>query len=111
MGNTNSCTLSEDDLTTFSSSTVFSVDEVKSLWVHFKGIAGSDVDHISRTQFQEVMLFRDTAILDRIFRVFDTDEDQKISFSEYLSCISIISMKASETEKLKLSFGKITAAA
>ena len=104
MGNTSSCTLSADELQNLSSTSHFSGEEVKSLWIHFKGIAGQDNEHISREQFQAVLMFKDTAMLDRIFRVFDEDEDQRISFPEYLKCVSVISSKASEAEKLKLSF-------
>ena len=47
------------------------------------------------------MLFKDSALLDRIFRVFDADDDNEIIFSEYLSCMSSISSKATKEEKLK----------
>ena len=104
MGNTSSCTLSAEELSGFVESTVFTENEIKSLWVHFQGIAGDDSNYISRDKFQAVMLFRDTAILDRIFRVFDEDEDQRISFPEYVKCVNIISNKATEAQKLKFSF-------
>ena len=107
MGNAKSCTLAEDAITGFEADTVFSSDEIMALWSHFIGISGGNAGaaaSISRGQFGALMLFRDSAILDRIFRVFDADEDGKISFSEYLSCLSVISSKASQAEKLKLSF-------
>lgn len=104
MGNTALCTLSPAELVSYEKETIFSVDEIKALWMHFKGISGDGSDVITRAQFQELMLFRDTIMLDRIFRVFDANEDQKISFSEYLQCLSVISNKASEAAKLKLSF-------
>ena len=47
------------------------------------------------------MLFRDSALVDRIFRVFDKDDDNKISFDEYLKCLATLSNKASDNEKLK----------
>lgn len=47
------------------------------------------------------MLFRDSALLDRIFRVFDVDDDNQISFYEYLSCLSTLSTKAPKEDKLK----------
>jgi Ca2+-binding EF-hand superfamily protein len=55
-------------------------------------------------QFQAAMLFKDSALLDRIFRVVDVDDDDQISFSEYLSCLSTISNKASQDDKLKCIF-------
>ncbi len=47
------------------------------------------------------MLFKDSALLDIIFRVFDADDDSFISFDEYLNCLSIISSKANKEDKLK----------
>ena len=52
-------------------------------------------------QFQGAMLFRDSAVVDRIFRVFDKDDDNMISFEEYLTCLATLSNKASEENKLK----------
>ena len=46
------------------------------------------------------MLFRDSALLDRIFRAFDLNDDDKIFFEEYLSCLSSISTKSSREDKL-----------
>ena len=50
------------------------------------------------------MLFRDSALIDRIFRVFDKDDDNMISFNEYVSCLAILSNKASDEEKLKCTY-------
>lgn len=107
MGNVNSCSLDAEEVgvlnTRFS---VFSADEIKALWLHFQGIAADgDVGNgITRSQFQAVLLFKDSAMIDRIFRVFDANEDDIISFEEYLQCLSVLSSKASRAEKLKLSF-------
>ena len=50
------------------------------------------------------MLFKDTTFLDRIFRVVDKNDDNQISFPEYIACLSILSNKAPKEEKLKFSF-------
>ncbi len=47
------------------------------------------------------MLFQDSALIDRIFRVFDTNDDNQICFTEYIGCLSTISSKASKEEKVK----------
>lgn len=47
------------------------------------------------------MLFKDSALLDRIFRVFDADDDNQISFMEYISCLSLISSKSAKEDKIK----------
>ena len=52
------------------------------------------------------MLFRDSALLDRIFRAFDLNDDDKIFFEEYLSCLSSISTKSSREDKLHCEFNR-----
>jgi Ca2+-binding EF-hand superfamily protein len=46
-------------------------------------------------------LFRDSALLDRIFRVFDGDDNNLVDFPEYVKCLSVISTKGSKDSKLK----------
>lgn len=50
------------------------------------------------------MLFRDSVLVDRIFRVFDKQDHNAITFEEYIACLSVLSNKASDEDKLKLSF-------
>lgn len=85
------------------SSGVFTPHEVRALWFHFKTIS-SKGDYITRQQFQSALLFKESALLDLIFRRFDQDDDDSISFSEYLSCCAIVSSKATQDAKLRLSF-------
>ena len=47
------------------------------------------------------MLFKDSALLDRMFRIFDRNDDNVISFDEYINCLSVISNKASKDDKMK----------
>lgn len=57
--------------------------------------------HVVYSDFRAAMLFRDSVLVDRIFRVFDMDDDGVISFPEYIACLSILSHKATQEEKLK----------
>ena len=97
------CELSREEVDRFASSTLFNGREVRALWYHFKAVSNR-ADTITRAQFQTAVLFKDTALLDRIFRVFDADDDDKISFAEYMSCVSTMSSKASQDDKLRLAF-------
>lgn len=47
------------------------------------------------------MLFRDSALLDLIFKVFDIDKNDLIDFNEYITCLSTVSNKASPESKLQ----------
>lgn len=97
------CDLSQEELTHFSTTTLFSKYEIRALWFHFRTISAKS-DTITRDQFQAAMLFKDSALLDRIFRIFDRDDDNRISFAEYINCLSTISSKASQEDKLRFSF-------
>jgi len=98
------CKLTDAEIANYTAKyPVFSPDELRALWCYFKKINASQ-EHINRKQFQAAMLFRDSALLDRIFRVFDADDDNQISFSEYVQCLSVISSKSSKEDKLKFSF-------
>ena len=47
------------------------------------------------------MLFTDSALLDRMFRVFDKNDDNVITFAEYIECLSVISAKGTKEDKAK----------
>lgn len=55
----------------------------------------------SCSQFQDAILFRDSILLDGIFKAFDLDSDGLIDFNEYISCLSTVSSKAPADDKLK----------
>lgn len=97
------CPLNKPEINDLMTKTVFSAQEIRCIWFHFNTISDNS-QSISRSQFQAAMLFKDSTLLDQIFRVFDTNDDDKISFHEYLSCLSIISNKASRESKHLFSF-------
>lgn len=82
---------------------VFTKSEIRALWVHFNTISGK-MQQIDRRQFQQAVMFKDSALLDRIFRIFDNNDDGSISFNEYVIGISTLSSKTSHEEKMKFSF-------
>ena len=95
--------LSSEQLQQYVTNSVFTSDEVRALWSHFHLIS-SGQDSIDRNKFQAALMFRDTALLDRIFRVVDQDDDNQIDFTEYLLCVSTISHKMAQETKLEFSF-------
>jgi hypothetical protein len=60
------------------------------------------------SQFQAAMLFKDSVLLDRLFMVFDKNDDEHISFSEFVTCVTKLSTKASESDKLRCMAAKLT---
>jgi len=58
----------------------------------------------TRSQFQVAMLFEDSTLLDRMFRVFDKNDDNVVSFAEYVTCLSVISSKGTKEDKTKCKY-------
>jgi len=94
------CKLTTDDTVRLSSSSVFNPAEIRALWFHFDAISNKQ-DKVSKAQFQSAMLFQDSILMDRIFAVFDADNDNLISFDDYVACLSTVSNKAKPEDKLK----------
>lgn len=99
------CALSDAQVSEFVQSTHFSVEEVVALRVHFDLIstAARDDGLIDRSDFQTALGFtvKESLYVDRIFQLFDTNDDSCISFAEFLQSVSILSSKASADEKLR----------
>ncbi|RLN58578.1 hypothetical protein BBJ28_00019267, partial [Nothophytophthora sp. Chile5] len=103
-----SCKLSDAEVAEFASSSNFTVDEVVALHVHYDLISSAVRDDrlIDRSEFQTALGFtvKESLYVDRIFQLFDSDNDNFISFSEFLQSVSVLSSKGSTAEKTKFSF-------
>lgn len=99
------CKLSDEQVQAFAQSTHFTPDEVVALSVHYDLISGAARDDglIDRSDFQTALGFtvKESLYVDRIFQLFDANNDSCISFSEFLQSVSILSSKATTEEKLR----------
>lgn len=95
----------KETLEEMASKTKLTPAEVKTLYARFRRLAPSG--YLGSDQFRQTMgvlgLTDDHFISDRMFRVFDTDQDERLSFSEFASALAIM-LRGSEDEKLALSF-------
>ncbi|KAF1782440.1 EF-Hand 1, calcium-binding site [Phytophthora cactorum] len=78
------CKLSDDQVTAFANSTNFTPEERVPDGVGFT--------------------VKESLYVDRIFQLFDTNNDNFISFDEFLQSVSVLSSKGGTTEKIKFSF-------
>jgi len=87
------------------STTRLQAAEVKALYARFRRLAPSG--YLLQQQFQQTMgvmgLTDDHFLVDRMFQVFDTDHDGKLSFIEFASALAIM-IRGTEDEKLAFSF-------
>lgn len=82
---------------------IFTKDELKFLCIHFNSLSEGN-DSINKQQFHKSLILKNNELIDNIFRVFDEDKDECISFKEYISNLILMSPMASYDEKLKFSF-------
>ncbi|CAE7945448.1 ncsA [Symbiodinium sp. KB8] len=79
--------------------------DVIALYARFRRLAPSG--YLLQQQFQQTMgvmgLTDDHFLVDRMFQVFDTDHDGKLSFIEFASALAIM-IRGTEDEKLAFSF-------
>lgn len=80
--------------------------EVKALYRRFRLLCGRN-EYLKPDQFRQTMgvlgLTDDPFIPDRMFRVFDADQDGCLSFEEFATSLAVM-IRGTEDEKLKLSF-------
>lgn len=100
--------IKKDALETMTSSTSLTAAEVKALYARFRRLAPSG--YLLKQQFQQTMgvmgLTDDHFLADRMFEVFDSNQDGRLSFEEFASALAIM-IRGSEDEKLKLSFNMV----
>ncbi|KUF97935.1 Calcineurin B protein 2 [Phytophthora nicotianae] len=99
------CRLSDDQVAALASSTNFTPEEVVALNVHYDLISSAKRDDglIDRSEFQTALGFtvKESLYVDRIFQLFDTNDDDFISFDEFLQSVSVLSSKGGTAEKIK----------
>lgn len=87
------------------SATSLTPAEVKALYARFRRLA--PLGQLMPEQFRQTMgvlgLTGDPFLPDRMFRVFDTDQDGKLSFKEFATSLATM-IRGTEDEKLTLSF-------
>eukprot|EP00760_Papus_ankaliazontas_P038176 PhM_4_TR8909/c0_g1_i1/m.96856 len=94
--------------------TSFSRSEIEAMYEHFKNVSSSIVSDgaIDRDEFRQMMIQGNVAswntfLLDGLFRMFDTDSNGAITFSEFVANLSIYHNKGGTktAEKHKMLFG------
>ncbi|KAI8610134.1 hypothetical protein BC830DRAFT_1070172 [Chytriomyces sp. MP71] len=86
--------------------TNFSKGEIETLTRHFTELA-TQMDKIDRSRFRDLLAdtfgVDDSLLMDRVFRCFDTDADNYISYDEYMKGMSVF-LKGRREERMKFCF-------
>ncbi|KAJ3242103.1 EF-hand calcium-binding domain-containing protein 1 [Chytriomyces hyalinus] len=95
--------MSVDDLL---KTTNFNRGEIETLTRHFTELA-SLMDKIDRSRFRDLLAdtfgVDDSLLMDRVFRCFDTDADNYISYDEFMKGMSVF-LKGRREERMKFCF-------
>ncbi|GBG32019.1 Calcineurin B-like protein 1 [Hondaea fermentalgiana] len=86
--------------------THFDSEEILALYSHFKSIASSQTDdgQIDRNEFREAIGLTDSLFVDRLFSLFDENDDGYINFQEFICGLSILCVRGTLDEKTHFSF-------
>jgi len=86
--------------------THFDADEIMALYAHFRSIASSQTDdgQIDRDEFREAIGLADSLFVDRLFSLFDENDDGYINFQEFICGLSILCVRGTLEEKTLFSF-------
>ncbi|EFC38422.1 predicted protein [Naegleria gruberi] len=86
--------------------THFDMDEIMKLYEQFISISSSREDDgvIDKNEFKEALGLKDSLFVDRMFSLFDGDNDGTIDVREFICGLSVFCEKGTIDEKLKFSF-------
>jgi serine/threonine-protein phosphatase 2B regulatory subunit len=84
----------------------FTEAELAALKLRFKEIAGIDTDDdvIDKKEFLKILKFEDSLFTDRVFSMFDTDQNGTITQEEFIEGLAMLSPNGSLKDKIQLSF-------
>jgi len=78
--------------------------ELKRLYRRFKKLDADGSGTLSTTEFQSIPEFAVNPLLERVLSVFDTNKDNEIEFSEFISGLATFTQKGNKENKLKFAF-------
>jgi Ca2+-binding EF-hand superfamily protein len=81
-------------------------EEIDALHAHFRSIASSQTDdgQIDRGEFREAMGLSESLFVDRLFQLFDENDDGMITFQEFICGLSVLCIRGTLEEKMLFSF-------
>eukprot|EP00792_Barthelona_sp_PAP020_P002450 TRINITY_DN1394_c0_g1_i1.p1 TRINITY_DN1394_c0_g1~~TRINITY_DN1394_c0_g1_i1.p1 ORF type:complete len:183 (-),score=50.90 TRINITY_DN1394_c0_g1_i1:34-582(-) len=94
----------EADIQDISSSTHFNIEQVTDLKRKFEEKCSNGETEIDKIKFREIFGLGDTLLTDRIFSLFDSDNDGTVDVREFIVGLSQLSDAASIEAKIRFSF-------
>jgi len=98
--------VSQDELGQLCQATNFDRKQVERLYEVFKVISATAADDgmIDKVEFETALGLRPSLFTDRMFVVFDKNNDRRISFDEFVHSLSVFSARASREAKAEFAF-------
>eukprot|EP00741_Cyanophora_paradoxa_P009416 tig00000144_g9120.t1 len=82
----------------------FSQKEIRRLHRRFKRLDKDNSGDISVDEFLSIPELASNPLVLRVISIFDTDHDNTVNFKEFISALSIFSVKGDKEEKLRFAF-------
>eukprot|EP00735_Rhodelphis_limneticus_P011082 TRINITY_DN4135_c0_g1::TRINITY_DN4135_c0_g1_i1::g.2053::m.2053 TRINITY_DN4135_c0_g1::TRINITY_DN4135_c0_g1_i1::g.2053 ORF type:complete len:186 (+),score=16.89,sp/Q7XC27/CNBL1_ORYSJ/34.38/3e-25,EF-hand_1/PF00036.27/1.7e+02,EF-hand_1/PF00036.27/1.2e-05,EF-hand_1/PF00036.27/1.4e-05,EF-hand_1/PF00036.27/4.5e-05,EF-hand_7/PF13499.1/2.5,EF-hand_7/PF13499.1/0.0033,EF-hand_7/PF13499.1/1.9e-10,EF-hand_6/PF13405.1/3e+03,EF-hand_6/PF13405.1/2.2e+03,EF-hand_6/PF13405.1/0.0014,EF-hand_6/PF13405.1/0.00025,EF- len=105
MGQRQGKQLLKEDFQNFLIMTHFTADEIKAMHQHFMSlVAKKTSEKLNYSDFCRALGLRPCLLTERIFALFDSNNDRAIDFDEFISGMSIFKSRVLSEEKLKFTF-------
>ena len=85
-------------------SMVFSPQEINKLYKRFKKLDLQNTGELRPEDFQDIPALAQNPLISRIIAIFDKNKTGRISFVEFIKGLEVLSVGASEEEKLRFMF-------
>ncbi|KNC52890.1 calcineurin B [Thecamonas trahens ATCC 50062] len=99
-----SSTLTSHQVEELQLTTSFTEDELRLLAKGFKRLDANEDGQLSKEEFLLIPELQMNPLVSRVVDIFDTDNDQMVSFEEFITGLSLFAMRGDESRKLQFAF-------
>lgn len=100
----NTSALRSEEIEELQSGTNFTSKEVKRLYKRFKKLDRDGSGSITADEFLMIPELAVNPLRQRVIAIFDTDKDETVNFKEFISALSVFSVKEEKRKKLDFAF-------
>eukprot|EP00163_Fabomonas_tropica_P025731 TRINITY_DN4505_c0_g1_i3.p2 TRINITY_DN4505_c0_g1~~TRINITY_DN4505_c0_g1_i3.p2 ORF type:complete len:126 (-),score=19.51 TRINITY_DN4505_c0_g1_i3:521-898(-) len=104
----NASNLRQEELEVLQADTHFSQKEIRRLYKRFKKLDKDGSGTISTDEFLAIPELAMNPLVQRVISIFDKSGDGQVDFKEFITALSVFSVKGDAQEKLKCMYIKTT---
>eukprot|EP00761_Pharyngomonas_kirbyi_P013531 gb/GECH01013560.1/.p1 GENE.gb/GECH01013560.1/~~gb/GECH01013560.1/.p1 ORF type:complete len:178 (+),score=46.99 gb/GECH01013560.1/:1-534(+) len=100
----NASSLRPEEIEEMQRGTNFSSKEIKRLYKRFKKLDKDGSGTITSDEFMMIPELAVNPLVKRVISIFDANRDDSVNFKEFISALSVFSVRGGQEEKLKFAF-------